>query len=68
MSPILIPPLARIALGVLSASAVVGWVVKEVRRIKEEVEREKTTQADLTERENLPTLRQDPHTGDWRVM
>ena len=68
MSPILIPPLARIALGVLSAGAAVGWVVKEVRRIKEEVDREKTMQADSAGRENFPTLRHDPHTGDWRVM
>jgi hypothetical protein len=68
MSPILIPPLARIALGVLSAGAMVGWVVKEVRRIKEEADREKAMQADSTPREHFPTLRHDPQTGDWRVM
>jgi hypothetical protein len=68
MSPILIPPLARIALGVLSAGAVAGWVVKEIRRIKEEIDREKAMQADTRGRENFPTLRHDPRTGDWRVM
>jgi hypothetical protein len=65
----LISPLAKIAIGVLGAGAVIHWVVKEVRRINEELDQVRTTPTvDLNVRRTFPTLRRDPHTGDWRVI
>ena len=69
MPPLIIPPLVKIALGALGAGALIRWVVKEVRRINAELDRVKTASAiDPATRESLPTLRRDPHSGDWRVM
>ena len=68
MPPILIPPLARIAIGMLGAGAAIHWMVKEVRRLNAELDRVKSaTTVDASERSTFPTLRRDPHTGDWRV-
>jgi hypothetical protein len=68
MPPILIPPLARIAIGALGAGAAMHWIVKEVRRINAELDRvSKMPPADASERHTFPTLRRDPRTGDWRV-
>ena len=39
MPPFVIPHLVKIALGTLGAAAVVHWVVKEVRRINDELDR-----------------------------
>ncbi len=68
MPPLFIPPLVKLALGVLGAGAVIHWVVKEVRRINAELERVRTATAiDPETRKALPTLRRDPGSGDWRV-
>ena len=69
MPAIVIPPLVKWTLGALGAAAVVHWVVKEVRRVNEELDRvQAAPAADPVRREALPTLRRDPSTGDWRVM
>ena len=69
MPPIVVPPLLKVALGVLGAAAVLHWVVKEVRRINEEIDRVKAASAiDPVARAALPTLRRDPATGVWRVV
>jgi hypothetical protein len=68
MPPLVIPPLVKVALAVLGAGAVIHWVVKEVRRINAELERVRTATAiDPVARKELPTLRRDPSSGDWRV-
>jgi hypothetical protein len=68
MPPLVIPPLIKVALAVLGAGAVIHWVVKEVRRINAELERVRTATAiDPVARKELPTLRRDPSSGDWRV-
>jgi hypothetical protein len=68
MPPLVIPPLVKLALGVLAAGAIIHWVVKEVRRINLELERVRTATAiDPVARKSLPTLRRDPGSGDWRV-
>ena len=68
MPPLVIAPLARIALGMLGAGAAIGWIAKEVRRLNEEIERERAaTSIDATVRSTFPTLRRDPHSGEWRV-
>jgi hypothetical protein len=68
MPPIVIPTVAKLVLGALGAGAVIHWVVKEVRRINEELDRVKAAATiDPRSRQALPTLRRDPRTGDWRV-
>jgi hypothetical protein len=66
MPPIVIPPLVKLALGALGVSAVVFWVVKEVRRVNEELDRAKTAVARIPERKSWPTLKRDPLTGEYR--
>ena len=69
MPPIVIPPLVKMALGAVGAAAIVHWVVKEVRRINEEIERVSAAPVfDRAQRHAMPTLRRDPRTGDWRLM
>jgi hypothetical protein len=69
MPPFVIPPLVKFALGALGGGAIIHWVVKEVRRINAELDRVKTASAiDPPTRPELPTLRRDPRSGDWRVM
>jgi hypothetical protein len=66
--PFVIPPLVKFALGALGAGAIAAWVAKEVRRINDELERMKTVPVDAVARQDLPTLRRDPRSGEWRVM
>lgn len=68
MPTVVIPTVIKLALGALGAGAVIHWVVKEVRRINEELDRVKAAATiDPPARQALPTLRRDPRTGDWRV-
>jgi hypothetical protein len=69
MPPIAIPDAVKLVLGTIGAAAVVHWVVKEVRRINEELDRLKAAPViEPVAREALPTLRRDPRSGEWRVM
>jgi hypothetical protein len=69
MPPIAIPAAVNLVLGTIGAAAVVHWVVKEVRRINEELDRLKAAPViEPVAREALPTLRRDPHSGEWRLM
>jgi hypothetical protein len=69
MPPIAVPAAVKLALGAIGAAAVVHWVVKEVRRINEELDRLKAaTTIEPVAREALPTLRRDPRSGEWRLM
>jgi hypothetical protein len=67
MPPLVIPPLVRLALGVVGTGVALRWVVKEVRRINADLDRVKAGN-DPAVRETFPTLRRDPRTGEWRVM
>jgi hypothetical protein len=68
MPPIVIPIAARFALGVVGAAAVVAWAVKEVRRLNEDMARQKAASTiDPVTRKELPTLRRDPHSDEWRL-
>jgi hypothetical protein len=68
MPPLIIPPLVKYALGTAGIAAIVTWVVKEVRRINEEITRIQTASvADAAQRQAMPTLRRDPHSGQWRL-
>ena len=66
MPPFIIPPLVKLALGALAGGAVIHWVVKEVRRINQELDRVKNGAA--IDRKSLPKLHRDPRTGEFRPM
>jgi hypothetical protein len=69
MPSVAIPAAVKLVLGAIGAAAVVHWVVKEMRRINEELDRLKTaTVVEPVAREALPTLRRDPQSGEWRLM
>jgi hypothetical protein len=69
MAPIIVPPLMKWTFAALGGAAIVHWVVKEVRRINEELDRVRSAPAaDAMQRQALPTLRRDHRTGDWRLM
>jgi hypothetical protein len=66
MPPFAISAVVKIALAALGGVAVVHWVVKEVRRVNDELDQMKRA-VEPAAREALPTLRRDPATGDWRL-
>jgi hypothetical protein len=65
MPPILLSPLVKWTLAVVGGAMVVHWVVKEARRVNEELERAKRT-VRVSDRERMPKLRRDPSTGEYR--
>ena len=68
MSPVVFSSIAKVALGVLGAGAVIHWLNKEIRRINDELERVRAgTPADAGMRQTFPTLRRDPQSDEWRV-
>ena len=66
MPPILLSPLIKWSLAALGGAMVVHWVVKEARRINEELENARRVKVPITDAENRPTLRRDPVTGEYR--
>ncbi|MPZ40680.1 MAG: hypothetical protein GEU95_22040 [Rhizobiales bacterium] len=63
------PPLVKWAIAAVGGAAAARWVVREVRRVNQELDRVKTAPAtDAAARKSLPTLRRDPRTGEWRVV
>jgi hypothetical protein len=66
MEQFVIPPLVKWTLAALGAAVAVHWVVKEVRRVNEELDQAKA-RVRVTDRKVYPTLRRDPHTGEYRV-
>ena len=65
MSPFLMPPLVKWTLVAAGGAMVVHWVVREVRRVNEELEAQKA-RARIRDQERRPTLRRDPLTGEYR--
>ena len=66
MEQFVISPLVKWTLGALGAAVAVHWVVKEVRRVNEELDQAKA-RVRVTDRKVYPTLRRDPHTGEYRL-
>ena len=66
MPTILLSPLVKWSLAALGGAMVVHWVVKEARRINEELDARSRVRVRITDRENRPTLRRDPRTGEYR--
>ncbi|MGH6663703.1 MAG: hypothetical protein ACREB2_02205 [Pseudolabrys sp.] len=66
MPPLLLSPLVKWSLAALGGAMVVHWVVKDARRINEELEAAKR-RVRISDLENRPTLRLDPRTGEYRL-
>ena len=66
MPSILISPLVKWSFVALGGAMVVHWVVKEARRINEELDQAKRVRVRVADMENRPTLRRDPTTGEYR--
>jgi hypothetical protein len=65
MPPFLLSPAVKWAVIALGGAAAIHWVVKEVRRINEELDASRR-RAEIPPYRPLPTLRRDPLTGDYR--
>jgi hypothetical protein len=66
MPPILLSPLVKWSLAALGGAVIVHWAVKEARRINEELDNARRVKVRINDRENRPTLRLDPRTGEYR--
>ncbi|HZL30316.1 MAG TPA: hypothetical protein VFC54_04545 [Pseudolabrys sp.] len=66
MPVFLLSPLMKWSLVAAGGAVVVHWVVKEARRINDELEAAKRVRVRVSDRENRPTLRRDPMTGEYR--
>jgi hypothetical protein len=68
MPSFIVSPLVRWTMSVLGAAAVVHWVIREVRRVNAELDEVRSARVkETTRREELPTLRRDPRTGEYRL-
>jgi hypothetical protein len=60
-------PVMILSLGMVGAAALVRWCVREVNRVNSELETVRAQAAvEPVDRRNLPTLRRDPRTGEYR--
>lgn len=64
--PIMIPPLVKWTLVALGGAAMVHWVVREVRRVNEELDAARV-RVKISDAEARPTLKRDPATGEYRL-
>ena len=65
MPPILLSPLMKWTLAAVGGAMIVHWVVKEVRRINEELDAAKRVR--ITDKDRGHMLRRDPVTGEYRL-
>lgn len=65
MPPFLLSPLVKWTLVAAGGAMIVHWVVKEVRRINDELDARRAA-ARIRDQERRPTLRRDPATGEYR--
>ena len=67
MPTMLFSPLVKWSLAALGGAMVVHWVVKEARRINEELDNQRRVRVRVKDGENRPTLRRDPRTGEYHL-
>jgi hypothetical protein len=61
------PPLIVFALGVMGATVLVRWCMKEVHRVNSELDDVRArAAAEPPDRNSLPKLKADPKTGEYR--
>ena len=69
MPPLLMSPLVRWAAGAVGAVVAGRWIAKEWRRVNDELDAARAQRAtQRVNRNDLPTLRRDPRTGEYRPM
>ena len=66
MPPFLGSPLMKWTLAAAGGAMVIHWVVREVRRVNEELDAARA-RARIRDNEQRPTLRRDPSTGEYRA-
>jgi hypothetical protein len=66
MPAILFSPLVKWTFAAVGGAMVVQWAIKEARRINDELEAQRRVRVRINDRENRPTLRRDPLTGEYR--
>ncbi|HVZ51155.1 MAG TPA: hypothetical protein VG986_04265 [Pseudolabrys sp.] len=66
MPPILLSPLLKWTLAAAGGAIIVHWLVKEVRRVNDELDAQRA-RVRIRDQENRPTLRRDPVTGEYRL-
>ena len=66
MPTFLLSPLVKWSLAAVGGAMVVHWVVREARRINDELENARRVKVPITDAEIRPTLRRDPATGEYR--
>lgn len=64
MTPLWMSPLMKWTLAGVGGAMVVHWVVREVRRVNEELDAQRA-RARIRDQEMRPTLRRDPVTGEY---
>jgi hypothetical protein len=67
MPPLFLTPLLKWSLAAVGGAMVIHWVVKEARRINEELDLAKRVKVRISDEEKRPTLRLDPRTGEYRL-
>jgi hypothetical protein len=65
MPSFLLSPVLKWTLAALGGTIVIHWVVKEARRVNEELERARRA-ARIADDEKRQTLRRDPTSGEFR--
>jgi hypothetical protein len=65
MPPLFLSPLVKWTFVAVGGAMAVHWVVKEVRRVNEELDARRAM-ARIRDQERRPTLRRDPTTGEYR--
>ena len=66
MPSFLLSPLVKWSLAALGGAMVVHWVVKEARRINDEIDNARRVKVPIKDAEVRPTLHRDPATGEYR--
>jgi hypothetical protein len=66
MPPIFLSPLVKWTLLALGGAIVVHWVLREVRRVNEELDASRA-RVRVADQEQRPTLRRDPSSGEYRL-
>ena len=67
MPPFLLSPLVKWSFLALGGGMAVHWLVKEARRINEELDAARRVRVPIADGEMRPTLRRDPRTGEYRL-
>jgi hypothetical protein len=63
-----LPPVVAVALGGVAGAVLARLLVREWRRVNDELDRVRAAPPGEAERAEVPTLRRDPATGVYRLQ